>query len=136
MSKFRKPKCPETLKNTSFDTETRAAIEIPDYLFLSNFDKWNIEILVNDYFSNSKIPFDSGYELYSEIIYYLEICIKSRKYGTKTEKTFVNKFLTYFDQLVNKRLLLKQYQTLERRYRLNESIIEMKEEVKLLRIYL
>ncbi|CEP09181.1 hypothetical protein [Parasitella parasitica] len=128
MSEFRLPKFPESLKNKNFNTKTRTAIQIPEYLFLSNFDHWNIQNIVDDYFLFSEAPSAIGHTLYSDAIECLKAFIESRVYGNKSEKAFVQKFLVYLDQPHSKKLFLQLYNNLERSKRLDQLIVEMEEE--------
>lgn len=131
MSEHRLPKCPESLKNKNLNTKTRTAIQIPEYLFLSNFDRWNIKSIVDDYFLFSEDPSATGHTLYSEAIECLKAFIESRVCGNKSEKAFVKKFLAYLNLPHSKKLLLQQYSNLERCKRLDQSIVEMVEEVEI-----
>lgn len=131
MTEARKPNCSKALSSKKIDDQTRNALGLPEYLFLAEYGGWSIENIMNDYFLFVDTPHTTGHFLYNEAIEALQVYSESRDLGTKAEKTFAKKFLAYINRPQIKKSFLKLYQKRERANRLNESAIEMNEEIEI-----
>lgn len=130
MAKFRKPKCPSSLKGKTIRNDLRVTLELPEFLFVSDYSSWDVSAIVDDYFLFNQSPDKTGHDLFELAVQSLQNFIDS-EHSTKSEKSFAKKFLEYFQQPSSKKQFLEYYRDCERKLRLHNSFARLEEEIEI-----
>lgn len=91
MSKFRKPKCPSSLKGRTIRNDLRVTLELLEFLFVSDYSSWDVSATVHDYFLSNQPPDKTDHDLFELAVQSLQNFIDS-EHSTKSEKSFAKNF--------------------------------------------
>ncbi|KAG1466013.1 hypothetical protein G6F56_004775 [Rhizopus delemar] len=77
MSKFRKPKCPSSLKGRTIRNDLRVTLELLEFLFVSDYSSWDVSATVHDYFLSNQPPDKTDHDLFELAVQSLQNFIDS-----------------------------------------------------------